>query len=49
MSLWNDGLFANAELQYNDPSDLYDISYDSQIGEGTFGKIFKVKREEDGR
>ena len=32
MSLWDDGLFANAEIQYTDPSELYEISYDSQIG-----------------
>ena len=49
MSLWDDGLFANAEIQYSDPSELYEISYDSQIGEGSFGKIFKVKRKKDGR
>ena len=48
MTVWNSVLFSNAELQYTDPSKLYEISHDNKIGQGGFGKVFKVKRKIDG-
>ena len=47
MSIQDDTLFENAELQDTDPSIDYVITHDHKIGAGGFGKVFKVTRRRD--